>query len=459
VISTGKISYNPNGDCNKSKDDGYSSQENRRKQTPYTVEQRDRALLVVIDPSEPAIADWNTEELKELLSSAGADLADEVHLKRSRPDPVYYIGQGNAFMVYEMVQDTEASVVVVGEDLSPTQQRNLEDTATVRVVDRTQLILDIFAQRAHTKEGKLQVELAQLNYLLPRLTGRGTAMSRLGGGIGTRGPGETKLESDRRRLRARISDLTEELDEVRQHRGIQKAGRRRLPFPSAALVGYTSAGKSTLLNVLSGSDVYVHEKLFATLDPTTRRIELPDGWSVLLSDTVGFLRDLPHHLVAAFRATMEEVIEADFLIHVVDAHHLHSADQQKAVMQVLEELGGAVNKPIITVFNKADLIADQYELRHAVVNTPNSVYISAKKREGLQYLTRQMSKTIQSLLTHVRLELPYGRSDILSLCYDRGRVISTDYQGDKIIVEAEITKDLVGKLESYIKHSPASDKD
>lgn len=426
----------------------------RRSQTAtYEVDKRDRAVLVVIDPPEPELIDWNTEELKELLTSAGADLAGEIHLRRSRPDPVYYVGQGNALELYEEVQDVEATVVVVGEDLSPTQQRNLENTVTVRVVDRTQLILDIFAQRAHTKEGKLQVELAQLNYLLPRLSGKGTAMSRLGGGIGTRGPGESKLESDRRRLRARINDLTQELEQVRQHRNVQKAGRRRLPFPSAALVGYTSAGKSTLLNTLSGSDVYVDRRLFATLDPTTRRVALPDGWSVLISDTVGFLRDLPHHLVASFRATLEEVLEADFLIHVVDASHPHSDDQREAVEQVLEELG-VVEKPVVTVFNKSDLVADQYRLRVAVAETPNSVYISAKTHEGMPYLMSQLSKTIQSLLTRVLLEIPYDRSDLVSLCYDRGRVLSADYRNDRIVVEAEITNDLVGKMEEFLVGPP-----
>lgn len=404
---------------------------------------------MVIDPKNAEIADWNTEELKELLETAGANLAGEVHLKRSHPDPAYYIGQGNAMMVYEAVQDSDATVVVIGEDLSPSQQRNLEETATVRVIDRTQLILDIFAQRAHSREGKLQVELAQLSYLLPRLSGRGAAMSRLGGGIGTRGPGETKLESDRRRLRSRISELSEELEEVRQHRNVQKSARRKLPFPSAALVGYTSAGKSTLLNTLSGADVYVDQQLFATLDPTTRRVVLPDGWSVLLSDTVGFLRNLPHHLVASFRATLEEVVDADFLIHVVDSSHPHAVEQQKAVEQVLEELNVS-DKPIVTVFNKSDLLVDQYELRRAITETPNSVYISAKNHEGLAYLMRQISLTIQSLLMRVRLEIPYDRSDLVSLCYDKGRVLSAEYHPDKIIVEAEITHDLVGKMNGYV---------
>jgi GTP-binding protein HflX len=376
-------------------------------------------------------------------------MADEMHLRRSHPDPAYFIGRGNALELYQTVQDAQVTVAVVGADLTPTQQRNLAETLTVRVVDRTQLILDIFAQRAHTKEGKLQVELAQLNYLLPRLTGRGAAMSRLGGGIGTRGPGETKLESDRRRIRAHISDLAAELDEVRQHRSVQRAGRRRLPFPSATLVGYTSAGKSTLLNTLSGSEVHVDRRLFATLDPTTRRVVLPDGWSVLISDTVGFIRDLPHHLISAFRATLEEVTEADFLIHVVDASHAHAVEQREAVGHVLRELGAA-EKPVVTVFNKSDLVADQYELRRAVVQMPESVYISAKTREGLPYLMRQISKTIESLLIRVRLEIPYNRSDLVALCYDRGRVISADYQSDRIVVDAEITSDLVGRLGRYV---------
>jgi GTP-binding protein HflX len=273
-------------------------------------------------------------------------------------------------------------------------------------------------------------------------------MSRLGGGIGTRGPGETKLESDRKRLRARISDLAGELDEVRKHRNVQKAGRRRLPFPSAALVGYTSAGKSTLLNTLSGSEVYTDPRLFATLDPTTRRVVLPDGWSVLVTDTVGFLRNLPHHLVAAFRATLEEVVDADFLIHVVDASHPHKAEQMQAVEQVLAELG-AKGKPTLTVFNKSDLLRDQYELRRAVTETPNSVYISARAHEGIPDLMRHLSRTVQSLLVRVTIEVPYDRSDLVNRCYERGRVISADYREDKIVVEAEITTDLVGKLESY----------
>jgi len=273
-------------------------------------------------------------------------------------------------------------------------------------------------------------------------------MSRLGGGIGTRGPGESKLETDRRHIRTRIADLQEELEEVIQHRTVQKQARRKLPFPHAALVGYTSAGKSTLLNTLSGAELPVDSMLFSTLDPTTRRVVLPDGWAVLITDTVGFIRNLPHHLIAAFRATLEEVLEADFLIHVVDASHPRMDDQREAVEDVLEELGVA-DKPILTVFNKIDVAPDQYEIRRAVAETPNSVYISAKTRDGIPYLMKQMTKTIQSLLEHVHLEIPYSRSDLVSLCYERGRVYSVEYGAEKIVVDAGITSDLAARLADY----------
>ncbi|MBP6965209.1 MAG: GTPase HflX, partial [Armatimonadetes bacterium] len=303
-------------------------------------------------------------------------------------------------------------------------------------------------QRAHTREGQLQVELAQLTYLLPRITSLYTQFERQQGGIGIRGPGETKLESDRRRIRKRISDLEKEIEEVRRHRHVQRQARGKLPFPTAALVGYTSAGKSTLLNTLSGSDVLVDRKLFATLDPTTRRVVLPDGWAVLMTDTVGFIRDLPHDLVAAFRATLEEVTESDFLIHVVDASHPDMQEQMAAVHQVLRELD-ADDKPTVTVFNKSDLIQDQYVLRKLVADIPNSVYISAEERDGIAYLMDVLVKTIRELLVRVSLDLPYERSDLLSLCYDSGRVLGVEYTQDRILVEAEVSGEIAGKLEKY----------
>lgn len=417
----------------------------------HEVRKTEHAVLVSLESGNEEADQSSLHELRELVSTAGAEIVGEFSQKRPKPDRIHYIGKGKAEELYAEVQSLDADVVIVNSDLTPTQQRHLEDSVNVRVVDRTQLILDIFAQRAHSHEGKLQVELAQLNYLLPRLAGARTELSRLGGGIGTRGPGETKLEADRRRVRNRIADLMDELEEVKQHRRIQRQARQRLPFPTAAFVGYTSAGKSTLLNTLSGSEVLVDRKLFATLDPTTRRVVLSDGWAVLVTDTVGFISNLPHHLIAAFRATLEEIIDADFLIHVIDASSSYMNDQIEAVEKVLAELG-VENKPTVMVFNKSDLISDQYQLRKLVADTPSSVYISAKTREGIPQLMGLLSKTLLSLLVRVSLEIPYDRSDLVSLCYESGRVLKADYTPDSIKVEAEVSRDVVGKLENYIVH-------
>ncbi len=408
----------------------------------------DRAILVALGSGDEEHDRASLDELSELASTAGAEVVDEFVQNRQRPDNAFYLGQGKAEELFAEVKDLDANLVVINGDLSPTQLRNLEAVVKTRVVDRTQLILDIFAQRAHTREGQLQVELAQLTYLLPRITSVYTQFERQQGGIGMRGPGETKLESDRRRIRHRIADLEKEIDEVRQHRKIQRQARRKLPFPSAALVGYTSAGKSTLLNTLSGSEVLVDRKLFATLDPTTRRVVLPDGWAVLLTDTVGFIQNLPHDLVAAFRATLEEVTESDFLVHVVDVSHPNMEEQIAAVHQVLRELD-ADDKPTVTVFNKSDLIKDQYRLRQLVADVPNSVYISAKSHDGMPQLMTVLIKTIEELLVYVSLEIPYERSDLLSLCYDSGRVIGVEYTPERIFVEAQVSRDLAGKLEKY----------
>jgi len=404
------------------------------------------------DSNDDRESDANAEELRLLAQSAGVVLADEMHIRRLHPDPRFFIGSGNAEDAFVRVQDSQANVVIVGVDLSPTQQRNLEDKTTVRVVDRTQLILDIFAQRARTAEGKIQVELAQLQYLLPRLTGRGIAMSRVGGGhaggVATRGPGETKLETDRRRVRTRIAVLRDELESVVKHRSVQNKARRRLLVPNVALVGYTSAGKSTLLNLLAATEVEAHARLFTTLDPTTRRVDFTDGTSIVLSDTVGFIRNLPHHLVAAFRATLEEVMDADFLIHVVDASHHFVAEQRAAVADVLAELG-VRDKPIITVFNKSDKIRNQYELRKLVAETENSCYMSALTGEGRQYLEALIRKAVSRLMRHVSAIVPHERSDLVAACHERGRVTRVDYLPDGVRVEADLPSDLAAKLASY----------
>lgn len=408
----------------------------------------ERAILVSLETGDEEEDRSSIQEMKELASTAGAEVIGEFAQRRQKPDRGYYLGQGKAEELFAEIKAQDADLVILNDDLTPTQQRNLESVEGVRVIDRTQLILDIFAQRAHSSEGKLQVELAQLKYLLPRITSLYTQFERQQGGIGIRGPGETKLEADRRRIVKRVKDLTDELEEVRQRRHVQKHGRERLPFPTAALVGYTSAGKSTLLNTLSGSQVLVDRKLFATLDPTTRRVVLPDGWAVLVTDTVGFIRDLPHDLIAAFRATLEEVTEADFLIHVVDAGHPRMAAHMEAVSHVLAELGAA-DKPTVTVFNKSDLLKDQYVLRKIVADRPNSVYISAMKREGIPQLMQLLSKTLQSLLVRLSLRIPYDRSDLVSLCYESGRVLSAEYTTDAILVEAEVSREAAERLEKY----------
>ena len=413
-----------------------------------TIEQ---AILVSLETGDEEEDRSSIQELRELVYTAGAEVVGEFAQRRQKPDVGHFLGQGKAEELFTEIKALDAELVIVNDDLTPTQQRNLEAVEGVRVIDRTQLILDIFAQRAHSHEGKLQVELAQLKYLLPRITSLYTQFERQQGGIGIRGPGETKLEADRRRILKRVKDLTDEIEKVRQHRHVQKHGRERLPFPTAALVGYTSAGKSTLLNTLSGSQVLVDAKLFATLDPTTRRVVLPDGWAILVTDTVGFIRDLPHDLIAAFRATLEEVTEADFLIHVVDASHPRMAAHMSAVNQVLCELGAA-GRPTVTVFNKSDLVKDQYVLRKIVADRPDSVYISAMKREGIPHLMNLLSKTLQSLLVRLSLRIPYDRSDLVSLCYESGRVLSAEYTTDAILVEADISRDVAGKLEKYAIH-------
>ena len=307
---------------------------------------------------------------------------------------MYYIGKGKAEELAVLVITTHADLVIFDDELSPAQQRNLERLLKTKVIDRTWLILDIFASRAASKEGKIQVELAQLCYLLPRLVGKGTALSRLGGGIGTRGPGETKLEVDRRRIRRRISILRKELEEIAKRRGLQRSNRKKSGLPLVSIVGYTNAGKSTLFNALTDSEVFVEDKLFATLDPTIRRCYLPSGDFMLLADTVGFIRKLPHDLIAAFRATLEEATYSDLLLHVVDASHPGKDDHCEAVAEVLKTLGLA-DKPIITCLNKMDLIPGNLERERIRLDHPGAIPVSAETREGLDELLLTISKILK----------------------------------------------------------------
>jgi len=358
--------------------------------------QREVALLVGF--KQPHQARWEVEdsleELVQLTVSAGAEPAFRVVQERSLPNPRTLIGPGKAQEVREACQEG-VDLVIFDNDLTGSQQRNLEVAFGRKVIDRTGLILDIFAQRARSKEGKLQVELAQLKYLLPRLTGHGTDLSRLGGGIGTRGPGETQLEVDRRRIRRRILKIEQELEKVRRHRALLRRHRQKQGLPTAALVGYTNAGKSSLLNALTHAELPVADKLFATLDPTLRKVILPGGRAVLLSDTVGFIRKLPHQLVAAFKASLEEVQVSDLLVHVIDISHPRWQSQEQGVIAVLEELGVAA-KPLINVYNKVDKLP-HLEAVAFLSRRPRSVVTSAKTGAGLTELKTAIAETLNSL--------------------------------------------------------------
>ena len=388
------------------------------------------------------------EEMRALTQSAGVQVVAEMRQRRHAPDVATCIGKGKAQELFVLAREKEADVIIFDTELTPIQQRNLEELTQLRVIDRTQLILDIFARRARSREGALQVELAQLLYLMPRLSGKGTALSRLGGGIGTRGPGETKLEMDRRRIRERIAHLRHEIEEIRRQREHQRAARRRLPFPTGAIVGYTNAGKSTLLNVLAGAQTYVDNRVFATLDPTTRRVVLPDGWSVLLTDTVGFVENLPPMLLEAFRATLEVVQEADFLLHVIDIASPHWELQRDAVETTLVELG-ADQKPTILVFNKADRVKDTYWLRQLVAEHPNSVYISAKLAQGIPHLMDRIVATLQGMLVPVEVWLPYEASALVAECYEFGRVLSVEYREQGIHLRAQVIPAVAARLQPY----------
>jgi GTP-binding protein HflX len=377
--------------------------------------QSDHERAILIGVQTPDLRDWQAQEslveLAALAKTAGAEVLDQSIQKRTAPDKATHIGKGKVDEIALRTRELGATTVIVDAELSPSQQTKLEDAFGMKVVDRTALILDIFAQRAQTKEGKLQVELAQLNYMLPRLrVGASGGMSRLGGGIGTRGPGETKLETDRRRIHTRIAHLEGEVEQIKKHRTAQRKSRQRRGAIQVALMGYTNAGKSTLLNALTKSTVLAEDKLFATLDPITRKLHLPEGGNVLLTDTVGFIQRLPTQLVAAFRATLEEVTDADLLLHVLDASHPNVLEHYKAVMQILGDLE-ADDKPIITVLNKVDRIADTPEAMDDLKNlcrmVDNPVEIAALSGLGLMDLLAEIeSETKDLLITPEREEAP-----------------------------------------------------
>lgn len=411
---------------------------------------REQAILVGMESPEvtPEETACSLEELARLADTAGADVLLQLTQRRGSPDAATFLGRGKAEELAGFCRSLGAGLVIFDRELSAAQARNLESITGVRVIDRTQLILDIFARRARTREGKLQVELAQLNYLLPRLIGRGTELSRLGGGIGTRGPGETKLEVDRRRIRRRIAELNEAIRDVKKHRELLRRSRKEIPVPLAALVGYTNAGKSTVLKKLTGARVLVEDKLFATLDPTTRRVVLPNNEVVLLTDTVGFIRNLPHHLVAAFRATLEEVVEADLLLHVVDASHPDFEGQMEAVERVLESLDSSA-KPCIIVYNKTDLVPG-FKPPASKKEFP-SVAVSALEGRGLEGMLAAMAEVLSCGRIRTTFFIPYRKSGVLSVIHERGKVFQEKHGQDGVSVDAELEIVWAKRVEARLK--------
>ncbi|ATW23863.1 GTPase HflX [Candidatus Formimonas warabiya] len=416
----------------------------------FPVDQKsvqEKALLVALQTEKDNQTTLESlHELAQLAVSAGLAVLGKDLQKRSRPDAATYIGQGKAQEIQLAAQAQGADVVIFDDELSPAQQRNLAELIGVKIIDRTMLILDIFAQRAWSNEGKLQVELAQLKYLLPRLTGQGTALSRLGGGIGTRGPGETKLEVDRRRIRKRISDLEHRLETVRKVRNIHRRRWEAMELPVVALVGYTNAGKSSIMNCLTGAGVLVEDQLFATLDPTTRIVELPGHRSFLLTDTVGFIRKLPHHLVAAFRATLEETMEAGLLLHVIDGSNDQVDEHILAVHQVLTDLG-VMGKPMISVINKIDLIDSDGTLARLLHRVDHGVAVSARKKMGIDQLLQQIGEMLPQPLTLIRVLIPFKKASLVTALHDYGRVINERYSAEGIEMEAYVDQRMKGMLE------------
>ena len=420
----------------------------------------ERAILVTIqlDPRfSRGGAVWSLEdeadELKELVISDGCQVAGEVPVKRHEPIAGTFVGSGKLEEIAQLAAQRRAQAVIFSHELSPAQQRNIEEIVQVKTIDRTQLILDIFAQRAKSQEGKIQVELAQLRYLLPRLTGKGVMLSRLGGGIGTRGPGEQKLEVDRRRIRQHISRLSGELQRLGERRQAMRARRKETEVPVVALVGYTNAGKTTLLNRMSGAGSTARDQLFTTLDPLARRVKLHSGETIVLTDTVGFLHHLPHHLIEAFKATLEEARDADLLLHVLDVSHPLLADHAKAVSEVLKELELA-DKPCLTVLNKADLFqATRTGLRlEAFERTYEpAVSISAKTGEGIGQLDAMISDHLAPLFIRPsRLRLPAERADLLASVYRDGQVLQRSQQEGTIELTARLSAKLKSSLSAYL---------
>ncbi len=403
----------------------------------------EKAVLIAVDTGEYD-CDISLDELEELAETAGAEVVGRMSQKRDKPDSGTFLGSGRLEELGDFCKNNEVDLVIADSELAPAQLRNIEKETDVRVIDRTTLILDIFAERARSNEGKLQVELAQLRYSLPRLMGQGTKLSRLGGGIGTRGPGETKLESDRRHIRRRIKALEDEFDALEKRRSLARARREKDGVETVVIVGYTNAGKSTLMNTLTEAGVLAQDKLFATLDPTSRALVLPDGRRVMLIDTVGFIRRLPHHLVEAFKSTLEEAVCAKVILNVCDASDPECAEHLKVTNDLLEELGCS-GKPIIPVFNKCDLPqADE-----AAMRLPGAVNISALEGKGLDELLDAVAKALPPTRAKAKLLIPYSDGAAAAALRKDGVITVEDYRADGLYLELTADVSLIDRYQDY----------
>lgn len=404
---------------------------------------KERVILVGVSEQDGDDAEDSLAELAELVKTAGASVVGTLIQKRELIHPGTYVGTGKVAEIAELLEHTGATGIVCDDELSPAQLKNLETMLNTKVMDRTLIILDIFAARATTSEGKIQVELAQLKYRLSRLTGLGRSMSRLGGGIGTRGPGEKKLEIDRRLINDRIAQLNRELKEVVKHREIARAKRERNAVPVVAIVGYTNAGKSTLLNHLTDAEVLEEDKLFATLDPTTRMLELEGHQQVLLTDTVGFIRKLPHHLIEAFKSTLEEAKYADYIIHVVDASNPQRDKQMYIVYETLDHLG-VKNKKILTLFNKIDIRTDDDPLQD--FRADHVLQISAAENAGLDAVKDVLQEMLREDKIYIERVIPYAQAGVLQLVRNKGELVSEEYVPEGISIRAYVPMEVYGKL-------------
>lgn len=426
-------------------------------------EGKEKVLLVIVDfkndrqrwPAQEVL-----EEMEDLIAGCGGEVIERMICPLEKASATYLIGSGRVQDIAAAVSHLKIDTVVFSYDLRGSQQRNLEETIKTKTIDRTQLILDIFARHATSKEGKMQVELAQLEYLLPRLVGHGIELSRLGGGIGTLGPGETKLEMDRRRIGERITRLRHELKEVTTQRALKRKQRKDKGVPTVALVGYTNAGKSTLMNTLTRANQVTRETLFTTLDSLARQFVLPNHQKIIISDTVGFMHELPHHLIEAFKATLEEVREADLLLHVIDVSHPHFHHLREAVEVVLKELEVS-EKPAIIAFNKIDRLPvgplwgeNRQGLDQFQGSQNNTVCISAKTGENTPFLVEKISRMLSSMVEEINVDIPINRMDLVNLAHEEGQVYSVKYYADTVNIRALVPTQVAGKFYKYDIHSP-----